>query len=169
MNISRYLKPDCIRLGLAEGHLDQADPEKDSARERERLKAAVIGELCGIFDASGEIRNLSKFERDFLDAEKAGSSVLRPGVALPCIRSLQPRKTVVIFARTGDGVWFDPPGKEPTHIILGLAAPSYEDRALARLQKWIRNAFLTEEWLPRALLDAEDEHEVIRILGHLQG
>jgi hypothetical protein len=38
---------------------------------------------------------------------------------------------------------------------------------MLKFHKWISNAFLQDEWLPAALLAAEDEHEIIRILTQI--
>ena len=167
MNISRYLKSSQIRLGLVSGHLDQADPEKDPDKERARLKEAVMEELTGLFELSGAIRNRSKFFRDFQNRERSGTTGIGGGIALPHIRSLQPRRTVIVFARTQEGVWYDALDGELTHIFFGIAAPEYDDREFYSFHKWISNAFLQEDWLPAALLAAEDEHEIIKILGQL--
>jgi PTS system fructose-specific IIC component len=167
MKISQYLKPCQIALGLVSGHIDEIDPEKDQAKEKTRLKSEAIDELIGLFDKSGEIRNLSKFTNDFINREKSGSTALENGIALPHIRSMQPRKTVIIFARSQDGVWFDSIDGGLTHVFFGISAPKYDDKDFYRFHKWISTAFIQEEWLKDALLWAEDEHEIIKILGHL--
>lgn len=167
MNISRYLKPDQIKLEISCGSLDGIDPDKDLDREKSRLKGEVIDELTQLFEVSGEIRNSSKFTKDFINREKVHSTGIGEGIALPHIRSMQPRKTVIIFARSQDGVWYDAIDEKPTYIFFGITAPEYEDKEFYRFHKWISNAFVTEEWLKDALLWAEDEHEVIKILGHL--
>ncbi|MHC4871370.1 MAG: PTS sugar transporter subunit IIA [Planctomycetota bacterium] len=167
MNISRFLKPSQIKLGLASGHIDQINPDKDEAAEKSRLKDEVIDELIELFDASGEIRNLSKFKKDFINREKADSTALENGISFPHIRSMQPRKTVIVFARSEAGVWFNSLDAELTHIFFGIAAPEYADKEMFRFHKWISNAFMNEDWLKDALLSAEDEHEIIKILGHL--
>lgn len=167
MNVARYLTPELVRLGMVDGHLDEIDPEKNPDAERERLKLAVIAELCDLFEASGEIRNRSKFEKDFIYRERQSSTGLCDGVAIPHVRSMQPRRTVVVFARTADGVWFDSMDGEPTHLFFGITAPEYDDAEFIAFYKWISTAFVQEEWLPRALMNAEDEHEIIGILGRI--
>lgn len=167
MNISRYLKPSQIQLGMLNGHLDQIDPALDRNRELTRLKLAVIQELCGLFSVTGEIRNEVKFFKDFVYREKQSSTGLEGGIAIPSLRSMQPRKTILLFARSQEGVWFDAADQEPTHIFFGLAAPEYDDREYSKYLKWITASFAEEDWLKDALLWADDEHEVLKILGHL--
>ena len=167
MEITRFLTADCIRLGLVSGHLDQIDPELPEKEGRAALKAAVMEELTDLFEASGEIRNRTKFLKDFLHREGMGSTAIGPGIAFPHVRSMQPRKTVLIFARTREGVWFDALDGELTHLFFGITGPTYDDKEFLRFHKWITTAFAQESWLAEALLNADDEHEILKILGHL--
>ena len=167
MRIARYLKIGQVKLGLAGGHTDTIDPEKPLEKERARLKGEVIGDLAELFSASDQVRNPTRFRKDFALRESMSSTGLENGLALPHVRSSQLRSTVVVFARTRDGVWFDAMDGEPTHVFFGIAAPPYDDTTMVRFHKWISNAFLQEDWLPAALLAAEDEHEIIKILGQL--
>lgn len=167
MNIARYLSPERIQLGMRHGHLDDIDPEANPRKERERLKDEVIDELVALFDRSEQILNLSKFRRDFVNRERADSTGLPGGVALPHIRTRQARQTVIVLARSRDGVWFDAMDQAPTHLFFGITAPEWDDREFYRFHKWIAAAFVQEEWLADALLYAGDEHEILRILGSL--
>jgi len=167
MNISRYLTIDRIQLGMRHGHLDEVGADADPDRERERLKEEVIDELIALFDRSGQLLNLSKFRKDFVNRERVDSTGLTEGIALPHIRTRQARKTVIVFARSQEGVWFDAMDGQPTHIFFGITAPEWDDREFYKFHKWISTAFVQEEWLRDALLWAEDEHEIIKILGNL--
>lgn len=170
MQIMRYLKPEVVRLGLMNGHLDEADPEKDPARERMRLKDAVVEELTDLFMNTGQVRNRNKFHNDFVARERKATTAIGAGLAIPHVRSMQPRQFCMIFARSRDGVWFDAPDEEPVHLFFGIAAPSYDERATAeylQVYKWIARSFKEKDWLPAALLRAENEHEIIAILTGL--
>ncbi len=168
MYIARYLKPEFVQLGLRNGHLDEIDPEKDEERERDRLKWEVVEELADLFDKTGVVRNRSKFLADFVHREKQGSTALGGGIAVPHVRSMQPRDFAIIFARSREGVWYDAPDGEPVHVFFGITAPSYDDKTYLNFYKWVAQSFVQEDWLLDALLAAEDEHEIIRILSGLQ-
>ncbi len=170
VQITRYLKPEVVRLGMMSGHVDTIDPEKDPAKERQRLKEDVINELTDVFMNTGQVRNRNKFHHDLLSRERKASTAIGNGLALPHVRSMQPRNFCMIFARSRDGVEFDSPDGEPVHLLFGMAAPSYDERMsneYLQAYKWIARAFKEEEWLPAALLQAEDEHEIIGILSGL--
>ncbi|MCL2000945.1 MAG: PTS sugar transporter subunit IIA [Planctomycetes bacterium] len=170
MQITRYLKPELIRLGMMNGHRDEIDPEKDPAKERIRLKCGVVDELVDLFMRTGVIRNRSKFHHDLLSREKKATTAIGRGLALPHVRSMQPKQFCMVFARSRVGVEYNSPDGTPVHIIFGIAAPSYDERiSVEYLQfyKWVARCFKEEEWLPDALLRAEDEHEIIAILSGL--
>ncbi len=167
MRLSRYLKPENVKLGLVHGHVDEIDPEKDPAQERARLKDEVVSELCDLFMTTGQIRNQSKFLTDLKNRESASSTAVGMGIAVPHVRSLQPRALGIVFARSCEGVWYDAPDGELVHIFFGIASPSYDDKKALQFYKWIAQSFLQEDWLSAALLAAEDEHEIIGILTGL--
>ncbi len=92
------------------------------------------------------------------------------GLALPHVRSMQPKQFCMIFARSRDGVEYDSPDGKPVHIIFGMAAPSYDERMsneYLQVYKWIARCFKEEDWLIPALLEAKDEHEIIGMLSGL--
>lgn len=170
MQIMRYLKPEVVQLGMAGGHLDGVDPEKDPVKEKARLKETVISELVDLFMNTGQIRNRSKFHHDLLSRERKATTSIGGGLALPHIRSMQPKQFCLVFARSRDGVEFAAPDDEPVHIIFGMAAPSYDERMtneFLRVYQWIARCFKEQPWLGESLLEAEDEHEIIGILSGL--
>lgn len=170
MQITRYLKPEVVRLGMANGHLDEIDPEKDPDKEHGRLKEEVVDELTDLFVATQQVRNRTKFHHDLLSRERKATTAIGGGLAVPHVRSMQIKQFCMIFARSRDGVWFDSPDGEPVHLIFGVGAPSYDEKTTAeylQVYKWIARAFKEEEWLPAALLEAKDEHEIIHILSGL--
>lgn len=170
VQITRYLRPEVVRLGMMNGHLDGIDLERDPAKEHARLKDEVVDELTDLFMATGQIRNRSKFHHDLVSRERKASTAIGKGLALPHVRSMQPRQFCMIFARSRDGVEYASPDGEPVHLIFGMAAPSYDERMsneYLQIYKWIARCFKEEDWLPAALLQAEDEHEIIGILSGL--
>ncbi len=168
MHIARYLKPAHIKLELTSGRLETIDPDKDLERERVRLKEEVVAELVDLFVATGQIRNRSKFHHDLLSRERKASTAIGNGIALPHVRSLQPRGVGVIFARSRVGVEYLALDGAPVKIFFGITAPSYDDKIFLQFYKWIAQRFLEEEWLPQALLEAADESEIIRTLSSLR-
>ena len=54
------------------------DPRSSAPDEHTRRlrKEAVVGELASLFDRSGDVRNLSKFTRDFLERESKSTTAV---------------------------------------------------------------------------------------------
>jgi fructose PTS system EIIBC or EIIC component len=168
MQLSRYLRPEHIKLELEHGHLEAMDPEKDPEKEKVRLKEEVVDELVDLFMGTGQIRNRHKFLLDLLNREKKATTAIGNGIALPHVRSLQPRDVAIVFARSTAGVEFLSLDGQPVKLFFGITAPSYDDKIFLQFYKWISQGFLQEEWLPQALLEAQDAHEVIKILSGLK-
>ncbi len=167
MQVARFLRPECVKLTLGHGHYDQIDPDRDRGRELVRLKREAVEELVDLFMKTGQVRNRSKFSRDLWNREKQASTAVGDGVAVPHVRSMQPRKLGLIFARSREGVAYAAPDDKPVHLFFGLTAPPYDDRTYLQFYKWIAQSFLQADWLGPALLEAADEHEIIGILSSL--
>lgn len=134
---------------------------------RWRRKEAVVAELAELFARSGEVRNLSKFRRDLLERERKSSTAVGGGLAIPHIRSMQPRSLIVCLARSRKGAEYLAEDGEPVHVFFGIASPSYDDSDYWKLYRWVANVFSTQAWLMEAILEAADENEIVRIMKSL--
>lgn len=173
MHLGRYLREELVKLEIeaAPQPLPESVEPTPQALERHRwhFKERVVGELSSLFSASGEVRNEHKFYRDLLNREKQASTAIGDGLAVPHVRSMQPRKLVVCFARSTPGVEYQAPDKKPVHLFFGVAAPSYDDSVYLRVYKWLAHAFSREDWLHQAFMSAANPGEIIRIIKSLRG
>lgn len=170
VRITRYLKPELIRLGMMNGHAEDMNPDKNPQRERQRLKEEALDELADLFMLTGHIRNRSKFLHDLISRERKATTAIGGGLAVPHVRSMQPRRFCMVFARSRDGIEFASLDGEPVHVIFGIAAPSYDENVVndyLQAYKWIARCFKEAEWLSSSLLRAKDEHEIMAILSGL--
>ncbi len=193
MHLLRYLKreqvlleldsaltpPDVAEYVAAEAKAEEsgralaagvADPRSSAPDEHTRRlrKDAVVGEIARLFDRSGEIRNLSKFTRDLLDREGHASTAVGDRLAIPHVRSMQPRRLVVCVARSRIGVDYFAPDGEAVGVFFCLAAPKYDDADYWKLYRWAANVFNQNAWLVDAILDAADEDEILYLLKSLR-
>ncbi len=173
MDVGRYLRQELVKLELGSVpdplSEDAENTEKAILRRRWKFKEKVISELAELFFLSGEIRNQHKFLLDLTNREKQVSTAIGNGIAVPHVRSMQPRKIVLCFARSREGLDYFSPDGQPVHIFFGVAAPSYDDSVYLRMYKWLAHAFSREEWLHDALLDAEHPGEIIKIFKSIRG
>jgi len=173
VDVGRYLREELVKLELEsrpEPPPDSPEPGAAAAeRRRWRFKEKVVGEMVRLFATSGQIRNEHKFLVDLLNRERKASTAIGEGLAVPHVRSMQPRKLVLCFARSTQGVDYFSPDERPVHIFFGVAAPSYDDSVYLRLYKWLATAFSREDWLRQALMSARTPGEVIRVVKSLRG
>jgi mannitol/fructose-specific phosphotransferase system IIA component (Ntr-type) len=168
MHLGRYLKPEFIKLALPRELGAQPGEGDDPERFRWRIKEGVMAEISALLCATGKIRNETRFFKDFVAREKKVSTAVGDGIALPHVRSMQPRELVICFARSREGVEYMAFDGGLTHLFFALASPPYDDSAYLRIYSEIARAFVDEKWLKGALLEAADEHEVIAILRSLR-
>ena len=146
------------------------DPRDEAPDEHTRWtrKEAVVKELARLFDRSGEIRNLSKFTRNLTDRERQSSTAVGGRLAIPHVRSMQPRRLVVCVVRSRMGVDYFAPDGEDVGVFFCLATPRYDDRDYWKLYGWVANVFNQNAWLVDAILDAADEGEILYLLKSLR-
>jgi PTS system fructose-specific IIC component len=173
VQLGRLFREELVKLELESGPepLPEGVEPAPAALERARwhFKERVCAELVTLFAASGEIRNEHKFYLDLLNREKKASTAIGEGLAVPHVRSLQPRTTVVVFARSTPGVEYASPDRAPVHLFFGITAPSYADADYLKIYKWLATSFTREDWFRPALMSAESAGEIVRILKSLPG
>ncbi|MCC6741278.1 MAG: PTS sugar transporter subunit IIA [Planctomycetia bacterium] len=166
MNLARYLKPAQIKVALATKPVPP--PEGVSAENhRWALKEAVLGEMCDLLDSSGKTGNKSKLLTDLVNREKKSSTAVGKGVAIPHVRTMQAKELILAFARSAEGMDFDAPDGEPVHLFFSMVAPPYDDQLYLKIYREIGQLILKEESRQR-LLDAANEHEIIRVFQTLE-
>lgn len=113
-------------------------------------------------------RNFSDLKKDeiadvLLDREKLGSTGIQDGIAIPHGKFRGLQKTVILFARSLEGIDFQSYDGKPTHLFFVLLAPeettSEHLKLLARLSRLLKNNELRNE-----LLKAKNEEGITHIL-----
>jgi mannitol/fructose-specific phosphotransferase system IIA component (Ntr-type) len=166
MNLARLIQPELIRLELrTQMPPKPAEPMEPPDRERFLwcVKEAVIGELVDLLDLSGRIGNTKRLRTDLVNREKKASTGLSDGIAVPHVRTREAREFVMAVARSTPGVAFGCQDGRPAHIFFAMVSPPYDDTLYLRIYKRIAEA-VTYRGAMRTLLEARDEHEVLRAL-----
>ncbi|MCE9581693.1 MAG: PTS sugar transporter subunit IIA [Planctomycetes bacterium] len=165
MNLTRYLKPAQIKVELTtlpSPPPDGASPDK----HRWELKESALSELCDLLDSSGKTGNKSKLLTDLVNREKKSSTAVGRGVAIPHVRTMQAKELILAVGRSSAGIDFDAPDGEPVRLFFAMVAPPYDDQLYLKIYKEIGSLILNDESRQR-LLDAKNEHEIIRIFQTL--
>jgi len=167
MDISRYLKPELIKLEM-ETHIEH---DSNSQLHPDKLlwmrKEAILSELVDLLERSGRVGNKRKLLVDFLNREKKASTGIGHGIALPHIRTMQAKQFVMGFARSRQGYDFDSLDNGLVHLFFVMAAPPYDDtlylKAFKALAEILRFDYFREE-----LLNASSEYEIIRAIKRME-
>jgi len=167
MDISRFLKPELIKLEM-EAEID-SDPDSQVHPDKLlwRRKQAILCELVELLEKSGKVGNPRKLLVDFLNREKKASTGIGHGIAIPHIRSMQAKELIMGFARSGEGYDFDSMDNGSVHLFFVMAAPPYDDilylKVFKALAQMLRFDYFREE-----LLQASSEYEIIRAIKKME-
>jgi len=149
---SGLLDPRCIILDL-----------------KGRRKREIIEELVAPLEICGELPDSEEAVRELMEREKAGSTGIGKGVAIPhrLLRGLE--KPLVVFGRKVRGVDFDAADAKPVKIFFLILGPQDEKgehlKLLSKLARFLHeDAFLLrllEAKLPEDVLDAFRKAEAV--------
>lgn len=167
LNISRFLKPELIKLKL-ESKVE-FDPEKEIPPQKRlwSIKKAILKELVDLLDNSGKVCNKNKLYLDLLNREKKASTGIGKGIALPHVRTIQVRDFVMGFARSVEGYEFDSIDNGTAHLFFVMAAPPYDDALYLKVFKALAELFHSDS-LNDELMAATSEYEVIRAIKKVE-
>jgi PTS system fructose-specific IIC component len=167
MDISRYLKPELIKLQM-ETQIE-CDPECQLHPEKVlwTRKEAILSELADLLDRSGRVGNKKKFLVDFLNREKKATTGIGHGIAIPHIRTMQAKEFIMGLARSNEGYDFDSLDGELVHLFFVMAAPPYDDSLYLKVFKALAE-ILQFDYFREELLNAPSEYEMIRAIKRME-
>lgn len=172
MPFKRYITDSMVEPNLSVKTPSEAvdngePPDKQLMHYRRACKEGAIEALVDLLARSGQIRNVSKFAREFKMRENASTSAIGNGIAIPHLRSMQPRRLVVAVARSPEGIEFLSPDDRPVHLFFCLTTPPYDDKVYLRFHKWVATEIMSEGWLIGALMQAATPHDMVKVLRGL--
>jgi mannitol/fructose-specific phosphotransferase system IIA component (Ntr-type) len=167
MDISRYLKPELIKLEM-ETEIE-CDPECQLHPEKQlwRRKQAILCELVELLEKSGKVGNPKKLLVDLVNREKKASTGIGHGIAVPHIRSMQAKELIMGFARSEEGYDFDSLDNGSVHLFFVVAAPPYDDSLYLKVFKALAQMLHFDEFREE-LLNASSEYEIIRAIKKME-
>ncbi len=167
MDISRYLKPELIKLQME----TEIDIDPDSSLHPDKIrwmtKEAILRELVDLLDISGKVGNKRKLLIDLVNREKKATTGIGQGIALPHVRTMQAKEFIMGLARSKGGCDFDSLDKEPVHLFFVMAAPPYDDALYLKVFKALAE-ILRFDYFIEELLNATSEYEILRALKRME-
>jgi PTS system fructose-specific IIC component len=167
MDISRYLKPELIKLEM-ETQIE-CDPECQLHPEKVlwTRKEAILAELVNLLDRSGRVGNKKKLLVDFMNREKKATTGIGHGIAIPHIRTMQAKDFIMGLARSKEGYDFDSLDGKLVHLFFVMAAPPYDDSLYLKVFKALAE-ILQFDYFREELLNAPSEYEIIRAIKKME-
>ena len=167
MNISRFLKPELIKLDMQTEIESDPDSQVHPDKLLWRRKQAILCELVELLENSGRVGNPKKLLVDFLNREKKASTGIGHGIAIPHIRSMQAKEFIMGFARSEEGYDFDSLDNGSVHLFFVMAAPPYDDSLYLKVFKALAQ-MLHFDSFREELLSVSSEYEVIRAIKKME-
>ncbi len=167
MDISRYLKPELIKLEME----TEINVNSDTSLHPDKIlwmrKEAILKELVDLLDISGKVGNKRKLLTDLVNREKKATTGIGEGLALPHVRTMQAKEFIMGLARSKRGYDFDSLDKGPVHLFFVMAAPPYEDALYLKVFKALAEV-LRFDYFRKELLNASSEYEILRAIKRME-
>ncbi len=160
MQISRYLRPELIKLELE----TRIEPDPETGEYTKRAlregKKQVLEEFVTLMDEYARVGNPSKMVNDLYHREKRASTAIGNGIAVPHVRTYQAKEFIISFGRSSEGIEFGAPDNEPVQLFFCMAAPQYDDKIYLRAFKALAEN-LQFDYFRERLLEAEAPYDII--------
>ena len=167
MNISRFVKPELIKLEL-DSRFDPPDGDDGYSRKQlYTMKESLMSELVDLLDLSGKISNKKKLLNDLFNREKKASTAIGKGIAVPHVRTMQAKEFVMVIGRHSEGYEFDAPDGLPVRLFFCMAAPPYDDTLYLKVFKALAER-LNYPGFVDTLLTAESPDMIIRAFKEIE-
>jgi mannitol/fructose-specific phosphotransferase system IIA component (Ntr-type) len=166
MNISRFLRPELIKLDI-EYNYEPPEEAEFTQKDLWDVKHAILAELVDLLYESGEIRNKNKAFQDLFNRERKATTAVGHGIAIPHVRTVQAKSFVIGFGRSRSGCPFDSLDGKPVHAFFPMVAPPYDDSLYLRVFKALAELVQYPQFM-KGLLEATSPHEVIRTIRSLE-
>jgi len=164
MRLTRFLNEDLIDL-----HLEiERDVELEENHSEKRVigfyREEVIGRIADLLERSGKIGNRNKLYNDLLNREKKAATAIGRSIAIPHVRTLQAKSTVLGFLRTETGLPFGAPDNMDVRIFIPIVGPPYDDKNYLKIYRQLGELLLDSSVIDQ-LFELEEPGEVIRIFA----
>ncbi len=169
MEISRFLKPELIKLEMITSFETEEEEETEPLSERKMLerKREILSECVELLDLSGKVSNKNKLLIDLFNREKKATTAIGKGIVIPHVRTMQARELIIAVCRSTAGYDFDAPDKELAHIFVPMAAPPYDDTLYLRVFRSLAQIFSADSFYER-IMAAEAPYDVVRVFQELE-
>jgi PTS system fructose-specific IIC component len=168
MRITQFINEDLIKLQMdtvRDPTIDEELEDQDS-RLIQHYRELVIDEVAELLDQSGKVGNRNKLYTDLMNREKKACTAIGQAVAIPHVRTMQAKDTVIGFLRSSKGVPFGASDGLDVNLFFPIVGPPYNDKIYLRFYRRLGELLCEEGTLDR-FMEVDQPGEVIRILGNI--
>lgn len=146
----------------------------DSALVLDDLKAstkdAVLDEILAAAVDGGRLQKSKRaaIRKRLAEREELGSTGIGNGVAVPHVKADAVGDTLLVLARSHDGVDFDAVDGRPVHTVFLIVAPKDAAEEHLQLLRWISGLARSADFR-RFFRSAADEREIRELLREMSG
>ena len=164
MRIHRFLKESAILLSLKTHANYPGDPHPPK-EELERVQEGVIGEFADLFNAAGNVSNLTKLRSDLLQREQRTSTAIGNGIAFPHVRTQQARRFSIAIGRSEPGLPFGALDDKLVHVFVAMITPPHDDKFFLKVEQTLAESFAYSTELYDTIMNAQSPGEIIRVFS----
>ncbi len=154
MNLARFLAEERVDLAL-ERHFDDEHPVTHEG---------LVERMVDLLETSDDVVNATKLRNDLVLRERRAPSLPGCGVALPHVRTLQARRTIMAVGVSGRGLALQAPDELPVRLAIAFVAPPYDDRSYHAVYRLLGERLQSPDWVER-IVGAESRGVVLRLLA----
>ncbi len=164
MSLTRYINESLIDLELDIPRDLELEETALDKRIVNHYRESVIGRISDLLYESGRVGNRSKLYTDLLNREKRACTAIGNAVAIPHVRTLQAKSTVVGFLRSREGIPFGAADGLDVQVFVPIVGPPYDDKVYLRIYRHLGELLQEDDILDRFMAISEPG-AVIRLLG----
>ena len=125
-------------------------------------KRRAIREIVDSLAEAGRIKEPRRIEAGLLEREKAVSTGIGQGVAIPHFLTDGVESTIMAVGRKSGGLNFNSPDSQPVNLIFLILGPAGQEHAHLRLLSRLAR-FVHDGEFRQSLLNASSEGELIEV------
>lgn len=164
MRLTRFLNEDLIDLHLEIERDAELEENYSEKRVIGHYREEVIGRIADLLERSGKIGNRNKLFNDLLNREKKAATAIGQRIAIPHVRTLQAKSTILGFLRADEGFPFGAPDRKDVRIFIPIVGPPYDDKNYLKIYRQL-GELLLEKSVVDKLFELDEPGEVIRIFA----
>jgi PTS system fructose-specific IIC component len=131
-----------------------------------KTKEEVIEEMVELLDKRGKLNDRELYKKEVLKRERASSTGLEEGIAIPHAKSSAVKKNAIVFGRSETGVEYDSLDGEPSKLFFMIAATEGANDAHIEALSKLTTGLLEEEYR-EGLLKASNSTEVMEVIAQM--